>query len=142
LRATVVGAIRGGTGFFVIAAGLILFGTALNASLVGLAERRREVATLLVLGYTPRTVGRLFLREGLVIQLGGTLLGLPGGYFLYRGLIARVQDTELFRLPAIDPVAAWAWSLLLSLSFALASHAVVQRSIDRMDWLEALNVRE
>jgi putative ABC transport system permease protein len=142
LRGTLVGAIRGGTGILIVAAGLILFGTALNASLVGLAERRREVATLLVLGYSPRAVGRLFLREGLVIQLAGTLVGLPGGYLLYRGLIARVQDTELFRLPAVDPTAAWAWALALSLSFALASHAVVQRSIDRMDWLEALNVRE
>jgi putative ABC transport system permease protein len=142
LRATLVGAIRGGTGILVVAAGLILFGTALNAALVGLAERRREVATLLVLGYTPRSVGRLFLREGLVIHLAGTLAGLPGGYLMYRGLIARVQDTELFRLPAVDPTVAFAWALPLSLLFALASHAVVQRSINRTDWLEALNVRE
>ena len=57
-------------------------------------------------------------------------------------LIARVQDTELFRLPTVDPTAAFAWALPLSLAFALASHAIVQRSINRMDWLEALNIRE
>lgn len=142
LRDTLVGAIRGGTGVLIVSAGLILFGTTLNASLVGLAERRREVATLLVLGYTPWAVGRLFLREGLVVHIAGTLLGLPGGYLMYRGLIARVQDTELFRLPAVDPTAAFAWAFPLSLAFALASHAVVQRLIHRMDWLEALNIRE
>ena len=70
------------------------------------------------------------------------LVGLPGGYFLYHGLIARVQDTEMFRLPAVDPVPAWTWALVVSLAFGLASHAVVQRSINRTDWLAALNVRE
>lgn len=34
-------------------AGVIFFGSILNAALIGLAERRREVATLLVLGYSP-----------------------------------------------------------------------------------------
>ena len=43
LRGTLIGAIRGGTGVLIAAAGLILFGTALNASLVSLAERRRDV---------------------------------------------------------------------------------------------------
>jgi putative ABC transport system permease protein len=142
LRGTLVGAIRGGTGVLIVAAGLILFGTALNASLVGLAERRREIATLLVLGYTPKDVGRLFLREGLLVQLSGTLAGLPLGYLFYHGLIARVQDTEMFRLPAVDPTAAFLGAFLLSVVFALITHAVVQRAINRMDWLEALNVRE
>jgi putative ABC transport system permease protein len=142
LLASVVDAIRGFTGFLIVTAGLILFGSTVNSAMVGLAERRREVATLLVLGYTPAAVGRLFLREGLLVHLAGTLLGLPGGYFLYRGVIARLQDTELFRLPAVDPVPAWTWALLLSLAFGLASHVVVQRSINRTDWLAALNVRE
>jgi putative ABC transport system permease protein len=142
LLGSIVDAIRGFTIFLILAAGLILFGSTVNTALVGLAERRREVATLLVLGYTPAAVGRLFLREGLLIHLAGTLLGLPGGYFLFRGIIARLQDTELFRLPPPDPIPAWTGALLLSLTFGLASHAVVQRSINRIDWLDALNVRE
>src|SRR5262249_15093983 len=106
------------------------------------AERRREVATLLVLGYTPAEVGRLFLREGLLVHMAGTLLGLPPGHTVYHGLIAEVQDTGLFCLAPVDPTAGFVWALPLSLLFALASHAVVQRLINRMDWLEALNVRE
>jgi putative ABC transport system permease protein len=142
LLGSIVDAIRGFTVFLIIAAGMILFGSTLNSALVGLAERRREVATLLVLGYTPKAVGSLFLREGLLIHLAGTLVGLPAGYTLYRGVIARLQDTEMFRLPAVDPWPAWTAALLLSLMFGLASHAVVQRSINRIDWLDALNVRE
>ncbi|MBV8554383.1 MAG: ABC transporter permease [Planctomycetaceae bacterium] len=141
LMATFVGAVRGSTGFLILAAGVILFGTTLNASLIGLAERQREVATLLVLGYTPRAVGGLFLREGLVINLAGTLLGLPGGYLIYRG-VGRIEDAELFRLPIVNPASAWAWALSLSVLFVLASHAVVQVSINRMDWLEKLKTRE
>ncbi len=131
----------GFTGFLVLSAGVILFGTALNSSLVSLAEREREVATLLVLGYTPATVGGLFLRESVMVSLGGLLIGLPGGYLLYRSLTG-VADKELFRLPLVDPTAAWAWTLVLGLLFTLASHVFVQRSISRMNWLEKMNVRE
>ena len=44
-------------GFIVMFAGVIFFSSLLNSSLIGLAERRREVATLRVLGYTPWQVG-------------------------------------------------------------------------------------
>ena len=48
-------------GMLVMFAGIIFFGSIFNASLVSLAERQREVATLRVLGYGPWQIGSLLV---------------------------------------------------------------------------------
>ena len=52
---------------------MVFFGSILNASLVSLAERQRELATLRVLGYGPWQIGNLLLRESLITTLLGTV---------------------------------------------------------------------
>jgi putative ABC transport system permease protein len=128
-------------GFVVIFAGVIFFSTLLNSSLIGLAERRREVATLRVLGYTERQVGGLFLRESLVVNSLGTLVGLPLGYTL-AWLLSVSYDTEMFRFPLIAPPGVWYGTVALAIIFAMVAHAVVQRAIQRLDWLGASKTAE
>jgi predicted lysophospholipase L1 biosynthesis ABC-type transport system permease subunit len=45
----------------------------------GLEQRAAEVGTLLALGFTPRQARRLFLMEGAMLALGGSVLGALGG---------------------------------------------------------------
>ena len=128
-------------GLIVLFAGVIFFGSLLNASLVNLAERQREVATLEVLGYTPWQVGGHFFRESMLVNLAGTALGMPLGYLL-TWLIAFGFNTELIRIPLVAPPGVWIWTLVLSATFAVAAHLVVQRAICQMDWLEAAKTKE
>ncbi|HEV3004382.1 MAG TPA: ABC transporter permease [Pirellulales bacterium] len=128
-------------GLLVMFAGVIFFGSVLNSSLVGLAERQREVATLRVLGYTEWQVGGLFLRESLLVNSLGTLLGLPLGYLLNVG-ITIAYDTDMFRIPVVDPTWICVWTAIIGTVFALLAQAVVQSAIRAMDWLEALQTKE
>jgi len=128
-------------GFIVLFAGVIFFSTLLNSSLIGLAERRREVATLRVLGYTEWQIGQLFLRESLAINTVGTLLGLPLGYLMAL-ILSIIYDTEMFRFPLISPPWVWFGTVGMALVFALAAHVVVQHSIHRLDWLDASKTKE
>jgi putative ABC transport system permease protein len=125
----------------VLFAGVIFFSSLLNSSLIGLAERRREVATLRVLGYTEWQIGGLFLRESLVINSLGTLLGLPLGYSLAL-LLSKLYNTEMFRFPLITPPNVWFGTIAAAVIFALAAHGVVQLTINRQDWLEASKTKE
>lgn len=128
-------------GLLVMFAGVIFFGSVLNSSLVGLAERQREVATLRALGYTPWQVGGLFLRESLLVSSVGTLLGLPLGYLLNVG-ITIAYDTDMFRIPVVDPTWICVWTIVVGTLFALLAQAIVQMAIGKMDWLEALKTKE
>ena len=104
----------------VLFAGVIFFSSLLNSSLISLAERRREVATLRVLGYTEWQVGALFLRESLVINSIGTLLGLPLGYSL-AWLLSKMYNTEMFRFPLVSPPGVWYGTVIMALVFALGA---------------------
>ena len=125
----------------VLFAGIVFFGSILNASLVSLAERQREVATLRVLGYGPWQVGSLLLRESLITTLLGTVLGMPLGYLLTR-VTAATYASDMFRLPIVTRPGIWCWTFVLAVVFWLLAHLAVQREVHRMDWLEAVKVSE
>jgi putative ABC transport system permease protein len=122
-------------------AGIVFFGAVINASLVSLAERRRELATLRVLGYGPWQVGNLLLRESLITTILGTFLGMPLGYLL-TAWTAMEYESEMFRLPVVASAETWGRAIVLALVFALLAHLFVQRAIHKMDWLDALKTQE
>ena len=128
-------------GCLVLFAGIVLFGSILNASLVSLAERQCEVATLRVLGYGPWQIGSLLFRESMIVTLLGTVLGMPIGYLLTVGMAAS-YDSELFRFPVILSPGTLVLTLAMAVLFGTLAHLFVQRSIHRMDWLEALKAKE
>ena len=125
----------------VLFAGIIFFGSILNSSLISLAERQREAATLQALGYTPWQIGALFLRESMIVNTTGALLGLPLGYLLMLAM-AYTYQTDMFRMPVVAPPHVYVMTLVLAVIFALAAQSVVQRVIMRMDWLDALKTKE
>ena len=125
----------------VLFAGIVFFGSILNASLVSLAERQREVATLRVLGYGPWQVGGLLLRESMITTVLGTLLGMPLGYLL-TVMIAKAYASDMFRLPIITSPGLWIITMALAVIFGLMAHLFVQRAIHGMNWLDALKTQE
>jgi putative ABC transport system permease protein len=73
----------------------------LNAFLMNLGERRRQLAILRGLGATRRQVTRLLLREALLLGIAGTLLGIPVGLALSFALRAVLAQLLAVTLPAL-----------------------------------------
>ncbi len=128
-------------GILVLFSGVVFFGSIVNASMVSLAERQREVGTLRALGYSEWQIGSMFLRESMSTSLTGSILGLPVGWCL-TWLTATSFSNDLIRLPVVSPPWIWWTTMVIAVVFSLAAHAVVQRSLWRMDYLEALKVKE
>jgi putative ABC transport system permease protein len=128
-------------GIMVLMAGAIAFGSVLNAVLVSLDERRREVGTLRVLGYFPGQVAGLFAGESLLLNALGIALGLYAGVGLAHA-IAAAYSTELYRFPAVILPATLVLSAVVMAAFVGLAQLVVYRLVRRLDWLAVLNVRE
>lgn len=141
LQATVLKNLQVMISMLVLFAGVIFFGSILNASLINLAERQREVATLRVLGYGEWQIGGYFFRESLLVNLAGTLLGIPLGYAITVAMVL-AYNNELLRIPLVFPLSSVVWTLLLSVFFGTLAHFFVQRSINRLDCVEALQMKE
>jgi len=129
-------------GLLITFSGVVFFGSIVNSSMVNLAERQREVATFLALGYDKWRIGNMFLRESLLINVTGALLGLPVGYGLMVVTAWSYRENDLIRFPVVPSAWIYLATLALALAFTFMAHAVVQWNIHRMNYLEALNVKE
>ncbi len=125
----------------ILFAGLLFCGSIVTSSLISLAERRQEIATFRVMGYTPRQIGGIFLRESLIVNTIGIFLGLPVGYW-FAAFVNHFIATDLTRLPFVLPISLWVTTVILGLLFTLIAYIPVYRAVRTLDWLDALNTKE
>ena len=133
-----MGAMIGAMVFF---AGLVAFGSVLNASLVSLSERQREVGTLRVLGYTTEQVLGIFAGESYLLGGVGIALGLAAGCGLAK-LMSYAYNTEMYRFPTVIYPSRLVLSAALMIVFVGLAQLVIYRMIKKLEWLEVLNARE
>lgn len=126
---------------FVIFAMLIGFGGVLNSTLVSLSERVREVATLRTLGFSSGQIAAIFAGESMVLYGIGSFAGLYAGV-LYVRFLSVAYSSELFRFPIVMRPQRFIETILLMALSILAAQIIVWVMVRRLDWLEALKVRE
>jgi len=73
-----------GFSFFLIAAALLLMALLFQ---LGLEQRAPEIGTLLALGFTPKQVRNLLLREAVALALVGGVLGTVGGLLYAKAML-------------------------------------------------------
>ena len=120
---------------------VIAIGVVYNTARIALQERAWELASLRVLGFTRAEVSRILLTEIGVQLLAALPPGMWLGYQASRGL-ARLHETEMFRIPVIVEPATYAWSAIVVLLAAAASALIVRRRIDRLDLVSVLKTQE
>jgi len=125
----------------ILFAGLLFCGSIVTSSLISLAERRQEIATFRVMGYHPRQIGGIFLRESLIVNCIGILLGLPLGYW-FSYFINIFVATDIMRLPFVFSTTILSKAILLGFIFTMIAYIPVYRAVQNLDWLDALNTKE
>jgi putative ABC transport system permease protein len=142
-------AFRATMGFVILMMAAVLSGFALtiavgvvyNSARIALQERAWDLASLRVLGFTRGEVSRLLLGEiagELVIALP---IGLWLGYWAVR-LLVRLNETEMFKVPAVVEPSSYALAMLGVVGAAALSALIVRRRIDRLDLVAVLKARE
>ena len=107
-----------------------------NLGIMSYMERYREMATLKVLGFRNKAIGRLLISQNLWIAMAGTLLGIPAGIWALTylmDLLAAEYEMET----TVGPV-----SILLATALNLGTAVVVGLMIAgknrRINMVEAL----
>jgi predicted permease len=119
------------TVFAALAAGLAAVGIyGVIAFLV--ANGAKEVGIRIALGATPRGIGMLVLRHGLVIAAIGLGLGIAGAFVL-----TRLMRSLLFGVGAADPMTYTAVAILVAAT-ALAASYIPARRAARLDPMRTL----
>ncbi|MFA4885133.1 MAG: ABC transporter permease, partial [Desulfotomaculaceae bacterium] len=133
---------------FVMVAFAIVLGFAIvyNASVISFAERKRELASLRVIGFTVQEVSGLLLKENLLQTLLGVVLGLPFGRYLAGVYInammttSDVYSTYSFKI-VIYPL-TYVLSALGGIFFIMAAYRLAVRGVKTLDLVEVLKTRD
>lgn len=125
----------------VISAGALAAIVLYNLTNINIDERRREIATLRVLGYRKAEVAGYIYRESAILTVAGALLGLGLGFLLHMFIINRVNSVSMMFGSAIAGL-SYLWSFLLTLAFAAIVYAFMLIKLNRINMAESLKSNE
>jgi putative ABC transport system permease protein len=99
----------------------------LTTLLLGVRERRRDVAILGAVGATRRQMTATVVAGGVVLAVPGLVAGLPLGVWMFRTLVGITDPSDG---PDVVTLPSW-WVVALALPVALAAVAVVSAAAAR-----------
>ncbi|MDO5147011.1 MAG: FtsX-like permease family protein [Eubacteriales bacterium] len=121
----------------IISAGMLAFVVLYNLNTVNIAERKRELATLKVLGFYDKEVAQYVYRENILLTLLGAMAGCGLGKVLHRFIIETVEvDSAMFGRSI--HVTSFVYSLLFTLAFSVIVNGMMYFKLKRIDMVESL----
>lgn len=121
----------------IISAGMLAFVVLYNLNTVNIAERKRELATLKVLGFYDGEVAGYVYRENILLTFIGAAVGVGLGNILHRFIIETVEvDSAMFGRQINMP--SYLYSLILTVMFSLLINGVMYFKLKKIDMVESL----
>ncbi len=121
----------------IISAGMLAFVVLYNLNTVNIAERKRELATLKVLGFYDMEVAEYVYRENILLTFLGAVVGAVLGKFLHLFIIETVEvDSAMFGRNINLP--SFLYSLALTVAFSLMINGVMYFKLRKIDMVESL----
>ena len=112
-----------------------------NLSNINITERKRELATIRVLGFYDREVSAYVNRENVVLTAVGIVLGCVLGHFLHVWLVKSVEiDMMMFGRDTAP--SAYVWAAVLTALFSAAVSLLAHRKMKGIDMVESLKSAE
>ncbi|MBE8539786.1 FtsX-like permease family protein [Geoglobus acetivorans] len=128
----VMGLMYAFTGFALIFGGSIGFSAIFNTVTISVMERRVEIATLKMLGFTDGEIFKTLVLEVILMGFAGIVLGIPAGYYV-AGKFFESFESELYLIPMRISLGSYAISMVFVLMVILLSMVPAFRYIRKMD---------
>jgi len=119
----------------------VAFAIIYNTATISLSERKREFATLRVLGLSTGEVCEIMRFEYWLLAAIGMLIGIPAASAMMESINA-MMDTSLMSMPTALPLSAYISAALGCVAAILLSNFSAKRKIRNFDMVEVLKERE
>lgn len=111
-----------------------------NLGVMSYVERSRELATLKVLGFRNRAIGKLLISQNIWLTFIGVLIGLPAGVGVLQWLLTALAGE--YEMKLMLGVLTYSVSMLLTFGVSLLVGLMVARKNKKIDMVEALKGAE
>lgn len=121
----------------IVVAGMLSFVVLYNLNNINITERRRELATLKVLGFYDGEVATYVYRENILLTLIGTIVGCGVGKFLHLFTITTVEvDIAMFGRE-IFPI-SYLYGALFTIGFSAFVNWIMYFKLKKINMVESL----
>ncbi len=121
----------------ILSAGLLCMVVLYNLTNVNICERRKELATIRVLGFNPGEVSRYIFRETDALSFIGSAAGLFAGIWLHSFVVRTVEVDQVMFGRSIYPL-SFVFALAISLLFTFIVDLIMRKQIRSVDMVEAM----
>ena len=125
----------------VISAGALAAIVLYNLTNINIDERKREIATLRVLGYRKAEVAGYIYRESAILTIVGTLFGLLLGWLLHMYIVTNVNSISMMFGRVIGGL-SYLWAFLLTIAFAVIVYAFMLIKLNKISMADSLKSNE
>lgn len=120
-----------------ILAAMLAFVVLFTLSNTNISERERELATIKVLGFYDKEVHSYVDKETWILTSIGILVGMPSGWLLGRYVMGILEFPSLEFYIDLYPV-SYLYAAVITLIFALIVNFFIDRSLNKINMVEAL----
>ncbi len=121
----------------ILCSGALAFVVLYNLNSINIMERRRELATLKVLGFYDSEVAAYVYRENVILTIFGIIFGVIFGIFLHHFVVSTVETDEMMFGTAVS-FGSIIYSIIITAAFAVAVNLVMYFSLKKIDMIESL----
>ena len=121
----------------IISAGLLAFVVLYNLNNINITERKRELATIKVLGFYDKEVSAYVFRENILLTIIGVVVGVVLGSMLHRFVIVTVEIDSVMFTRIIENI-SFVLSAALTCLFSFLVNAVMYFKLKKIDMVESL----
>lgn len=121
----------------IIAAGLLAFVVLYNLNNINISERRRELATLKVLGFYDMEVSQYVFRENVILTVIGALVGVVFGLILHRFVIL-TAEIDMMMFGRNIKFLSYLYSILLTFLFSMLVNVFMHFQLKKLDMVESM----
>ena len=121
----------------IISAGMLAFVVLYNLNTINIAERKRELATLKVLGFYDVEVSSYVFRENIILTFIGIVVGMGLGIILHRFVVVTVEVNAAMFGRVIHPT-SYLQAALWTITFSLLINWIMHAKLKKIDMVESL----
>ena len=125
----------------IISAGILAFVVIYNLTNINISERKRELATIKLLGFYNKELASYIYRENVILTVIGSIAGIGVGIVL-NNFVLSTAETSVMMFSKTIPTIYFLYSVLLTILFSVIVNVAMYGEFDKIDMIESLKSAE
>ena len=121
----------------IVSSAILSFVVMYNLATINISERKREIATLKVLGFYDQETDAYITKENTIFTIVGIIIGLVSGVYLCHFIISTCETDTLMFVRHVNTL-SFVFASALTISFTVIVNLITHFSLKKIDMIDAL----